>query len=156
MSAEAPAPLRQRKSSSLSLPAFFFLFTMANLKLPNSFVIPDFLTMLNFPFGKNPHLKEAGAESAAWFNAYNIFKDRTKAEFIQSCTELLTSYFYPTANYDQFRLCCDFMNIAFLVDEVFDNADGEEAAHLADVYINALKDDKDTDNKTPFYLVIRE
>lgn len=127
-------------------------------KSARSFVIPDLLTLVNFPFAKNPHYKQAGAESAAWFNGYNLFKDKKqqKVELIQSCTELLTSHFYPTASYEKFRICCDFINICFLIDMVFDEADGEEARKLADVYIGALASEKELKNQSPFYSVIRE
>lgn len=126
-------------------------------KQPSSFFIPDLITLVNFPFARNQHYERASAESAAWFREYNLFETKSKkVELIQSCTELLASHFYPEANYEKFRICCDFMNICFLIDMVFDDEDGEGARKLAGIYIGAMTSDEETENSTPFYRVIRE
>lgn len=136
------------------LPSYFHLFAMS--KLPSSFVLPDLLTLVNFPFAQSPHYKQAGKESAAWIDGFNMFKDRKKVEFIQSCTELLVSYFYPTASYEKFRVCCDFMNIVFLLDEICDEQDGDEARQTADIFVSALKDREDAKNPTVLYTIVRQ
>ncbi len=57
--------------------------TITMPKLPSSFVLPDLVTLVNFPFAKNPHYEQAGAESSSWINGFDMFKDRKKVEFIQ-------------------------------------------------------------------------
>lgn len=56
----------------------------------------------------NPYYEEAAAESRAWIKQYDIFDDRKRAFFFQGQSELLCSYAYPSAGYEQFRTTCDF------------------------------------------------
>ena len=78
------------------------------------FLLPDLLSICPLKGGTNPYYKEAGAESAAWINSYNVFTDRKRAHFIQGVNELLVCNTYPYAGYEQFRTCCDFVCCAFL------------------------------------------
>lgn len=121
-----------------------------------SFVLPDLEGMVPFQFSSNPHFKRAAAESAAWIDSFNIFRDRKRAEFIQSCTELLVSYGYPTADYEAFRTCCDFMNIIFLLDEVCDDQDGSDARTTADIFLLGLRDEREYNIESPFYSIVRQ
>ncbi len=126
-------------------------------KLPSSFVLPDLVTLVNFPFAKNPHYEQAGAESSSWINGFDMFKDRKKVEFIQTCAELLASYFYPTGSYEKLRICCDFMNIVFLLDEICDEQDGDGARQTGDTFVSALvKDEKDAKNTSALYIILRQ
>ncbi len=125
-------------------------------KLPSSFVLPDLVTMVNVPLAKNPHYEQAGAESAAWINGFDMSKDRKNVELIYSSTELLASYYYPTASYEKFRVCCDFLNIVLLFDEIFEELDGDGARETADIYVSALKDEKGAKNPTPLYTIVRQ
>ncbi|THH18124.1 hypothetical protein EW146_g2812 [Bondarzewia mesenterica] len=105
------------------------------------FYIPDLLS-LSTPFkgSTNPHYKKAAAESRAWVNSYNFFTDRKRADFIQGCNELLVSHTYPHAGYEEFRTCCDFVNLLFVVDEVSDDQNGVDARQTGNVYLNAMRD----------------
>jgi hypothetical protein len=76
---------------------------------PKQFILPDLFVLCPLKGSTNPYYKEAGAESAAWINSYNIFTDRKRAFFVQGCNELLVSHAYPYAGYEQFRTCCDFV-----------------------------------------------
>jgi hypothetical protein len=75
------------------------------------FILPDLLPVCPFKGSTNPHHSTAGAESSSWVNSYNIFTDRKRAFFIQGSNELLVSHTYPYADYEQFRTCCDFVNL---------------------------------------------
>jgi hypothetical protein len=75
------------------------------------FYLPDLLAMCPLEGSTNPHYKQAGAESSAWVNSYNVFTDRKRAFFVQGCNELLVSHTYPYAGYDGFRTACDFVNL---------------------------------------------
>ncbi|KAJ3768232.1 hypothetical protein FB446DRAFT_650790 [Lentinula raphanica] len=61
------------------------------------FSLPDLFAVCPLEGAINPHYKEAGAESAEWINSYNVFVDRQKAFFRQSCNELLVAHAYPYA-----------------------------------------------------------
>jgi len=103
-----------------------------------SFVLPDLISMVPFRFASNPHFKRGSAESAAWIDSFNVFRDRKRADFIQSCTELLVSYGYPSAAYEEFRTCCDFMNIVFLLDEICDDQDEGDSRSTGETFLRAL------------------
>ncbi|TFY60033.1 hypothetical protein EVG20_g7573 [Dentipellis fragilis] len=107
----------------------------------NHFYLPDLLS-LSTPFkgSTNPHWKKAAAESRAWINSYNMFTDRKRAFFVQGCNELLVSHTYPHAGFDEFRTCCDFVNLLFVVDEVSDDQNGADARLTGEVYLNAMRD----------------
>ncbi|TCD63577.1 terpene cyclase [Steccherinum ochraceum] len=59
---------------------------------------------------------------------------------MQGLSELLVSHAYPYADYDQFRTCCDFVNLLFVVDEISDDQTGEDASATGLVYLNAVAD----------------
>lgn len=52
-----------------------------------------------------------GAESSAWVDSFNFFTDRKRAHFERSFMELLGSYMFPYADFEEFRTCCDLMNV---------------------------------------------
>ncbi|GBE88250.1 Linoleate 10R-lipoxygenase COP4 [Sparassis crispa] len=106
------------------------------------FVLPDLLAVCPFQGSTNPHYTKAAAESSGWINSYNLFSDRKRAFFIQGSNELLVSHTYPYAGYEQFRTCCDFVNLLFVVDEVSDDQDGKDARQTGNIYLNAMRDSK--------------
>jgi hypothetical protein len=79
------------------------------------FRLPDLFTHCTLKASTNPHYKEAAAESRAWINSYDIFTDRKRAFLIQGQSELLCSYVYQYAGYEQFRTACDFVGFSFQV-----------------------------------------
>ena len=84
--------------------------------MPQQYILPDLLSLCPFPSGlTNPHYKDAAAKSRAWINSYNIFNDKKRESFAQGNNELLVSFVYPYAGYEQFRTCCDFFNFVRLL-----------------------------------------
>ncbi|THH27413.1 hypothetical protein EUX98_g6776 [Antrodiella citrinella] len=104
------------------------------------FYLPDLLAVCPFKDATNPHYLRASAESSAWVNSYQLFSDRKRAYFIQGLSELLVSHTYPYADYHQFRTCCDFVNLLFVVDEISDDQNGKDACATGLVYLNAMVD----------------
>ena len=123
--------------------------------LLRSFVLPDLISMVPFHFQSNPHFKRASSESAAWIDSFNVFRDRKRADFIQSCTELLVSYGYPSAAYEEFRTCCDFMNIVFLLDEICDDQDEGDSRSTGETFLRALRSDT-VDETSTLALITKE
>lgn len=103
------------------------------------FVLPDLLSLCPLKGTTSPHHARAAAESSAWVDSYNIFADKKRADFIQGSNELLVSHTYPRAGYDQFRTVCDFVNLLFVVDEVSDDQNGQDARKTGNVYLNAMR-----------------
>ena len=104
------------------------------------FTLPDLRSMCPLEDKTNPHHKSAAAESRAWINSFKVFNDKKRAEFIAGSNELLVSHSYPFAPYERFRVCCDFINTLFVVDEISDEQNGEDALSTGMIYLNVLKD----------------
>jgi len=58
--------------------------------------------------------------------------------FIQCCNELLVSHTYPYAGYEQFRTCCDFVNLLFVIDEISDDQSGRDARATGQIFLDAM------------------
>ncbi|KIK62503.1 hypothetical protein GYMLUDRAFT_164402 [Collybiopsis luxurians FD-317 M1] len=106
--------------------------------ITSQFCLPDLLAVCPLVGATNPHYRQAGAESADWINSYNIFSNQKKTFFMQGCNELLVAHTYPYAGYEQFRTCCDFVNLLFVVDEVSDDQNGRDARATGQIYLNTM------------------
>ncbi|KAH7911343.1 isoprenoid synthase domain-containing protein [Hygrophoropsis aurantiaca] len=108
---------------------------------PVGYTLPDLLSVCPFQLGDaNPYYKEAGADSKAWLSQYHIFTDRKRAFFVQGCNELLCSRVYPYAGYTEFRTTCDFVNLLFVIDELSDDMNGEDARDTCDTFYRTMVD----------------
>ncbi|KAH7884649.1 terpenoid synthase [Phlebopus sp. FC_14] len=104
-------------------------------------VLPDLLSSCPLKFGEaNPHYKEAGAESKAWINAYNVVSIDKRASFDRCYTELLCSRVYPYAGYEELRTCCDLINLLFVFDDFSDDMGSEDAWSACDTFYHSMTD----------------
>ncbi|KAI0370356.1 terpenoid synthase [Pilatotrama ljubarskyi] len=103
------------------------------------FILPDLLSQCPLKGATNPHYAQAAAESSAWVKSYNVLSDRKLAFLLQGSSELLVSHAYPYAPYEQFRTCCDFVNLLFVVDEVSDDQNGKDARRTGEVFLNTMR-----------------
>ncbi|KAI0649319.1 terpenoid synthase [Trametes meyenii] len=103
------------------------------------FSLPDLLAVCPLIGSTNPHYAQAAAESSAWVQSYNILAPRKLAFLLQGSSELLVSHAYPYAPYEQFRTCCDFVNLLFVVDEVSDDQNGKDARRTGEVFLNVMR-----------------
>ena len=92
-------------------PKLAFISTMGSQLSPRQFRLPDLFVSCSLKASTNPQYKEASAESRTWINSFNVFTDRKRADFIQGQNELLCSYVYSYAGYEQFRTTCDFVSL---------------------------------------------
>lgn len=113
--------------------------TSTNVMSAQQFTLPDLLAVCPLKDATNPHYAQAAAESTAWVKSYNIFDGRKLAFLLQGSSELLVSHAYPYAPYEQFRTCCDFVNLLFVVDEVSDDQNGKDARRTGEVYLNVMR-----------------
>ncbi|KAG6832817.1 Linoleate 10R-lipoxygenase cop4 [Tricholoma furcatifolium] len=107
--------------------------------MPEQFLLPDLLATCPLDGGVNPHYEQGAAESRAWINGYNVFTDRKRAFFVLGSNELLVSHVYNYAGYEQFRTCCDFVNVLFVFDELSDEQTGKDALSTGNIFLNAMK-----------------
>ncbi|KAJ8473180.1 hypothetical protein ONZ51_g8039 [Trametes cubensis] len=103
------------------------------------FVLPDLLAVCPLKGSTNPHYLRAAAESTAWVKSYNTLSERKLAFLLQGSSELLVSHAYPYAPYEQFRACCDFVNLLFVVDEVSDDQNGCDARRTGEVFSHVMR-----------------
>ncbi|KAI0307215.1 terpenoid synthase [Multifurca ochricompacta] len=107
----------------------------------SSYILPDLFSLsTTFRDATNPFWKRASAESRRWVNSYAVFADRRRAFFFQGQSELLSSHCYPYAGYEQFRTCCDLVNLLFVIDELSDEQCYGDARHTGDIFLRVMRD----------------
>ena len=106
---------------------------------PTQIIQPDLHAICPLVGSTSPHYERAAEESRAWVNGYNLFKGSKLVFFLQGSNELLVSHTYPYAPFAEFRTCCDFVNLLFVVDETSDDQDGIGARATGEVFLNAMR-----------------
>ena len=107
----------------------------------SQYLLPDLLSQCTSTLSINPHYARCRAESSAWVASFNFFIDpRKRLVFYLADAELLCAYVYPYANYEAFRICCDFVNLLFVIDEISDEQSGSDAKATGDVFLDVLND----------------
>lgn len=115
----------------------------------DQFILPDLYASLPFKSGQNPLFDIVGKESRDWINGYNILPHDRRAEFTTVYGEILASYCYPSAPRDAFRVCADFVNILFLLDEVSDVQEPDQARETIHLLVRILRADPGCDDGSP-------
>lgn len=87
---------------------------------PTKVILPDLVSHCNFPLRCNPYNEQAGTECQTWFFQNGNLDEQQQKAFIGLHAGLLTSWCYPNAPYNQLRVCCDFMNWLFHLDNISD------------------------------------
>ncbi|EIW84218.1 terpenoid synthase [Coniophora puteana RWD-64-598 SS2] len=114
---------------------------MSATPAPTEFILPNLFSVCPLTFGRsNPYYDEVIPEARAWIAKYNPFVDSKRAEFVQGCNELLCSRVWPYAGREEFRTCCDFVNLLFVLDELSDDMGGADARSTCDSFIRVLND----------------
>ena len=67
-----------------------------------------------------------------------LFNESQRERFSKCNLELLCSYTYPYANFHEFRTCCDYMSMVFIIDELIDEQDASTAQQTAELIRCAL------------------
>ena len=105
------------------------------------FILPDLISQCSFTLTSNPHYARCQAESSAWVESFNVFiNPRKRLALRLADSELLCAYAYPYADYEALRICCDFVNLLFIIDEISDDQSGSDAKATGDVYLDVLND----------------
>lgn len=107
---------------------------------PTAFIIPDLHVLCSFRFQGSSHYTKATSESLAWVDRFNILSDEKLATFKKADAGLLCSYAYHYADYDEFRTCCDFLNLLYVFDVTSDDQTGADASHTGHILLKALRD----------------
>ena len=100
--------------------------------------LPDLMSVCPFSWSLNQYYPRGSDESSRWADSYNIFTDAKHAYFAMANGGLLASYAYSSSSYERFRACCDFINVLYVLDELSDDQDEEEAKETENAFIRAL------------------
>ncbi|KAF4583483.1 Sesquiterpene synthase 2 [Pleurotus pulmonarius] len=109
---------------------------------PSKIVIPDLVSHCTFELRVNRHRKIASAQSKRWLFRGDNLTGKKRDAYHGLKAGLLTSMCYPNAGFPQLRVCCDFMNYLFHLDNLSDDMDNRGTKSTADVVLNALYNPK--------------
>ena len=107
---------------------------------PTKLVFPDLISPCPFPLRMNPHCKRASASSKKWLLSGCRLSKKKRAAFHGLKGGLLTAMCYPRAPYTQMRVCCDFINYLFHLDNICDEMDDNRTVSTAGEVLGALRD----------------
>ncbi|KAH8103083.1 isoprenoid synthase domain-containing protein, partial [Cristinia sonorae] len=105
---------------------------------PTKIVIPDLVSHCDFPLRNNRHRKQASSECKQWLFRGGNLSQRKKDAFHGLKAGLLTAMCYPNAAYPQLRVCCDFMNWLFHLDNLSDDMTDRGTVRTAVDIMNTL------------------
>lgn len=104
--------------------------------------LPDLFAKCPLPSGrKNPCYGAPATESRAWLKSLGVLADEKWAKtVIDADAELLVSFAYPDFGEEEFRTCCHYLNVLFVLDEISDGQNGAGAQKTGDIFLNVLRD----------------
>jgi hypothetical protein len=105
---------------------------------PTKIVIPDLVSHCTFDIKVNQHGEQATVESKDWLFQGDNLNQQKRQTFHGLKAGPLTSMCYPDAGYSQLRVCCDFLNYLFHLDDLSDDLDNRGTQTTADVVLNSL------------------
>lgn len=106
-----------------------------------TFRLPDFLSMCPTKPSVKEDFKQAGAESLAWFDSFDVLSARKRKAFIQSDADLLVAYTYPYSGDVEYRTCLDFISLLFALDEITDDQNAADARKTMASFLHTLDGD---------------
>ena len=105
---------------------------------PSKILIPDLVSHCDFPLRTNRHRKQATVECKQWLFRGGNLSERKRNAFHGLKAGLLTSMCYAKAGYPQLRVCCDFMNWLFHMDNISDDMNNRGTAITGIDVMNAF------------------
>ncbi|KAH8113532.1 terpenoid synthase [Phellopilus nigrolimitatus] len=110
------------------------------MALPLTFKLPDLITMCTGKLSSSIHpaYLEAGVESAEWASSYEVLGPNSRVFFAKTLLSSLAGCAYPYVGYEELKLCCDYLNFVFALDEVTDVQNGADARKTMDIHIRSF------------------
>lgn len=105
-----------------------------------SFILPDLVSHCTYPLRINPNCDAVAHESEKWLLEAANHDARKRAKFMGLKAGQLTASCYPDADPFHLRVCDDFMNYLFNLDDWLDEFDVEDTYGMADCCIGAMLD----------------
>lgn len=102
-------------------------------------IIPDLVSHCTFQLRQNPHGKKVGTASEHWLTRNgNLSHKKQKALHGLKCG-LLTAMCYPDCPEYELRVCCDYLNYLFHLDNISDSMDNSGTVSTREVVIGTLR-----------------
>ena len=88
---------------------------------PSKILIPDLVSHCSFQLRNNRHRKQATVECKRWLFRGGNLSQKKRDAFHGLKAGQLTAMCYTNAAFPQLRVCCDFMNWLFHLDNISDD-----------------------------------
>ena len=125
-----------------------------------SYRLPDLRSVCPWEVVLNPHYEDVATASSEWTYSYigRMPELRDKIEVLsRSFGELLAAYTFPHASADTLRICCDFNNLLFVIDEFTDDQSGSAVESTIQMIRSAFWDDDASNGcESPLFLMSQE
>ncbi|TFK33445.1 isoprenoid synthase domain-containing protein [Crucibulum laeve] len=106
----------------------------------NSFILPDLVSHCTYPLHVNPNCDPMARESERWLLEAANHSEKRRVAFLGLKAGELTASCYPNADSFHLRVCDDFMNYLFNLDDWLDEFDVEDTNGMADCCIGSMRD----------------
>ncbi|KAG1738244.1 terpenoid synthase [Suillus lakei] len=100
--------------------------------------LPNTVTMWPWPRRVNQYFSEVEVEAVAWFASFNAFGAGAQHAFDRIQCDLLGCLAYPNASKVHVRIACDWMRIAFFIDEYSDVVGPNDVRKQKSITMDAL------------------
>ncbi|PFH45586.1 hypothetical protein AMATHDRAFT_71495 [Amanita thiersii Skay4041] len=107
---------------------------------PTSFTLPDLVSHCTFPLRVNPSCSPIARASEEWLLAAANHTPKKRAAFMGLKAGELTAACYPDADPQHLRVCDDFMNYLFNLDDWLDEFDVEGTVGMERCCVDAMRD----------------
>ena len=113
---------------------------MSDSSLPSYFILPDLVSHCQYPLRVNNHCYNIARESEKWLLSGAGLSEARAVKFMGLKAGELTAACYPDADPYHVRVCDDFMNYLFNLDDWLDDFDLDDTYGLANCCIAAMRD----------------
>ncbi|KAG1731134.1 isoprenoid synthase domain-containing protein [Suillus lakei] len=107
---------------------------------PSEFILPDLFNDCHYPLQQNPHCYPVSRASEQWLlNSARLEEPKVTA-FMGLLAGELGAAIYPGADAFHLRVCADFLNWLFTMDDWLDECDVDGAMGMRECCISAFRD----------------
>ncbi|TFK73275.1 terpenoid synthase [Pluteus cervinus] len=106
---------------------------------PTKFILPDLVSHCTYPLRNNPYCYPISRSSEEWFLEVANHDSRQQAAFLKLKAGELTASCYPNADPFHLRVCIDFMNFLFNLDDWLDEFCVKDTNAMAKCCLAAMR-----------------
>ncbi|KAM6490009.1 Isoprenoid synthase domain containing protein [Amanita muscaria] len=117
----------------------FWNWLKCSLGFGPSFIVPDIISHCTYPVRLNPHHEEQSQASLQWLAA-SLAKTENLSQYSKAKLGQLISLVHPNADALRLRICIDYMNYVFWLDDKLEDLDVEGNRRLEEYCMAAMRD----------------